>query len=569
MLIGVSAAETVQDCNLTIRSEGRVSGEGYFAARTYLMMPLGVEAKSYGHGSGRIYAERQLLAQSSSHSSPDDNCTEDDYLYDNTSYSSIWMKEDRKITSGPLVMAQGKGYFSDHPLTFQLPVTDVTSITNRDDSNSMHHTIAYSRALAGELEVSIEDYLSESEVQTLNTMKVAENVTAGMTHIGINQLDIDEGADAVMVEEDDMEDDDLVFEMDETYAGTFQIALTAILPDDEDDDEEDDEDDDNNEEKDYLQCCNGSQNAAFQDESDCGQGGPLSGNNVTQELDQIVRGEGYFSAHQYLETPDDLRIEGFGHGSGTIERKWQFLGQNDDNCSLIECLNNNSPDCIIRDHSQMNFNPTIMAMSKGYYADHPLTYKSLSNDATWIKDSVNANSMSHEVKYAHGLSKELGIAIYDIEDDDDDEDDEAHNQGCNATAEPNDRDEITTIMNLSEKVIEGRAYSAFVLSNYPDDEDNGDNNADSIYETIQVDEEYMGTFSIVQNMTFTTPDADYDEDGDGDDEGEDTRPPCFNCGYWNANLYDCCERFQNCIFDCNCTEPKKIDQNNTVWPNAI
>jgi hypothetical protein len=590
MLIGVSAADTVQDGSTTFRSEGSVSGDGYFSYREHLMLPQGVEATSFSYGSGRIYAERQTSTQNSSHSSPDYNCTDEDYQFNNTTISYLWMKEDRKIDYSPIVLAQGRGYFASHPLTFQLPVTDATWAENSDDCNAMEHEVRYAHALTGELEISVEDYVSESDVQLLNKMRAGENITAGMSHIKIDQLDVDdEGDDAVTAEQEEMEDQDLLFQMDETYVGTFQIDLNTTLPDDEGDD-----DDDDDEELDYLPCCNGQ----CQNDSGCSQdGGPLSGDNLTQEMSRAVRGEGYFSSYRYVETPDDLMIESSGSGSGAIQSEWQFTGQSDDdNCSLITCIYGSSPDCVQGENSQMSFRPIVLAMGKGFYEDHPLTYRSLLRDATRVQDNTNVNSMYHEVEHAHGLSKELGIAVYDIGDEDEDDEewsesyegecgsccrrggnDSMNNcgeccQGCgncsyNATAEPPEIDEVITIMNLSEKVIEGRAHTAFsVLSSCAtgeddgdggndgdngDDENGGGGEANTTCAAILLDEDYVGTFSIVQNMTFTTPDADA-EDDDDDDPEEMWLPRC-NCGYWDANLYDYGGWRQDCIFDCNCT----------------
>jgi hypothetical protein len=544
-----------------------VSGEGYFAAYTRLMLPLGVEAKSSGYGSGRIYAEQQTLAQNENQSSQDDNCTctDNDFLYNNTFYGSIWTKYDKRMVYAPVSMEIGRDYFASHPPAFRLPLTDETWMINSDDGNSIQHEVTYSHALVGELEASIEDYQSENDDQAFSTMKVVENVTAGITHLGIVQLDIDDGDDDA-VDDDDDDDGDLVFQMDETYSGNFQTALNTTLPDD--DVADDNDDDDDYEQYSYLPCCSGqSQNAASQDDSGCSQGGPLSDDNVIQELDRTVRGVGYFTADRYLATPYDLEIKGSDHWSGAIEGEWQFTGQSDnDNCSLIACLNNNSPDFVQRDQNQMDFSPVTMAVGEGFYADHPVTCKSLLVDETSIKDNTNANSMSHKVEYAHGLFKELGITVYDIDNDDQDMGEcgsccsgcmngsthicsgcsqEGNNQGCNTTFEPDESDEVTTIMNLSERVTDGKARTAFsLIGSCAGNEDGGESETAGICPAMRMDEDYVGTFSIAQNMTLIIPDAD-----DADDVEETWLPRC-NCGYWDANLHNYGMWRQDCIFNC-------------------
>jgi len=111
-------------------------------------------------------------------------------------------------------------------------------------------------------------------------------------------------------------------------------------------------------------------------------------------------------------------------------------------------------------------------------------------------------------------------------------------------------------MKLSEKVVAGRAHTAFsMLSSCADGEEDAEDGEESICAAIQVGEEYVGTFSIVQNMMFATPDADY-EDDDEDDVVEMWLPRC-NCGYWDANLYDYGGWRQDCIFNCNCTSARE------------
>jgi hypothetical protein len=586
MLIAGGCAETIldiQSSNLTFLSDGIVSGEGYFADHAHLKLPLGVEAKSSRHGSGMIYVKRQTLAQSENQIRQDDNstCTDNDSPYNSMLYSGVWIKDDKRMAYAPIAMKIGQGYFANHPPTFRLPLKDEMWTIDGDDDSSIRNEVAYSHALEGELEASVEDYQSEDDDQALNAMNVEENVTSGMTHLEVVQ-DIDDGDDDAGGDDDDDDDDEggLVFKMDETYSGTFQIALNATLPDDDGDD---DDDDDDNEQDDYLPCCFGqSQNTASQDDGCSSSGAPFPEDNLTQELDLTVRGVGYFAAYRYLATPDDLEIEGSGKGSGAIEGEWQFTGQSDnDNCSLIACLNNNSPDCVQTDQSRMDFGEVTMSVGEGFYADHPVTYKSLLRDETSIKDNINANSMHHEVDYAHGLGKELGITVYDIGDDNDDSNngnqeqekcqsccngcmnDSAHicsgcrregnNQGCNAASGQNDSDEVITIMNLSENVRDGKARTAFSLIGRCAAGEDGESETAGKCAAMRMDEAYVGTFRTVLNMTFTTPDADIDadEDDENDDDVGDEWLSICSFGYRNSSLYDHRGWRQDSIFGCD------------------
>ena len=85
------------------------------------------------------------------------------------------------------------------------------------------------------------------------------------------------------------------------------------------------------------------------------------------------------------------------------------------NSESINCgaYNNNTSALQAKEHNVFAQAPKIIAIGKGYYADHPISYNSQTGQQTWIKSKAVGVSMNHEVSSAHNLSQTLDMSAQD------------------------------------------------------------------------------------------------------------------------------------------------------------
>jgi hypothetical protein len=267
---------------------------------------------------------------------------------------------------------------------------------------------------------------------------------------------------------------------------------------------------------------------------------------MTFAMDQRVRGVGFFSTYRYALMPDVIGTEGplfngaelmkKGHGSGTINTESLFSGEttytntsrlfDKDEGEEIEILKGRDEIEVVdeyeeeatsivalREDSKMTHNPTVMSIGAKYYALHPITFKSLLNDETLVKNRDGFNSLDHMIKDAHGLD----IAL------------DAQSDATNTT------------INVDENLIDGKAYfGALQLAGVPRDEEAEEDTEEEAEgdapilglamkmkawhkPLAEVDADYIGTYHIKNNMTLTT--------SSDEKEFEDSWLPCCFGGY--------------------------------------
>jgi hypothetical protein len=192
----------------------------------------------------------------------------------------------------------------------------------------------------------------------------------------------------------------------------------------------------------------------------------------------------------------------------------------------------------LKEESNMTHNLTAMAIGTNYYALHPITFKSLLNDDTCIKNRDYFNSLNHEIKDAHGLNMVLDAQS----------------------------DAINTTMIVDENLIDGKAhFGALQLVGIPREEEAEDTEGEAEGSTpiqglamkewhkhlVEVDTDFAGTYHIKNNMTLTT--------FEDEREFEDAWLPCCIGGYLDMPI-----NYQRgtigfgsnvkAIFDCSCAK---------------
>jgi len=269
-------------------------------------------------------------------------------------------------------------------------------------------------------------------------------------------------------------------------------------------------------------------------------------NNLTLDMKQSVSGEGYFMSYKYARMPNALGLSGvtsngveakdYSHGSGTIDNEMIMSAESSEKKEGVdeeygqdyqEALS-----CIqLKEDNIMLYSPQAFGFGTGHYAANPIVYSSLLKEKTWIKNRGSATSMHHEVEYAHGLDKELEIAVKDFISED---------------------DPSVSMMNITEDVSAGRAHIGMLQGDpalvTSEDEEENLLVTRSAWRNplVELDEDYVGTFHIEKMLNLTAS-------VDTTEEDYDWLPCCT--GGWDSMSTKDKDGFgasTNGIFDCTC-----------------
>jgi len=229
-----------------------------------------------------------------------------------------------------------------------------------------------------------------------------------------------------------------------------------------------------------------------------------AGYNMTFDFEQSVQGSGYFMTYRYIQlpTPDTgspgqkgPMYKDYAHGSGTIENEMII------NADIVNYVKKDgcyqeweAYSCIsAREDNSMVYSPMRMAIGNGYYARNPILYDSLLKEKTVIKNYRPVTMMHHQVEYAKAVDKEIEILVKDKQYVYDD----PIYQGVGYTW-----------MKISEDVTDGMVDIG-VLQGEPNNmNDTGYDVPESTAwrrPMIEIDEHYVGTFTIEKNMTLEVP----------------------------------------------------------------
>jgi hypothetical protein len=277
--------------------------------------------------------------------------------------------------------------------------------------------------------------------------------------------------------------------------------------------------------------------------------------NTTFNFEQSVQGNGYFMTYMYAKA-GNLAIKNYAHGSGSIDNEATLVTQelNRSSHPYDTDWNDFDQNCIqFKEDVAEVYAPMRIAVGNGYYAANPLDYSSLLKEKTWVKNYRSATSMHHEVEYAHALDKELDITA---------------KEKLNLTYDPVWEGVAYTNMKIVEDVTDGKAHIGILQgsSNFV----NGQMNSVSAKDipissnsawrdpSIEIDEDYWGTYHIEKNMTLEVPYKRVEA-------AEDWLPCCF--GGWDTMNYRDQKGFGKStkgVFDCTCFKAPTQAQ----WPRV-
>jgi hypothetical protein len=270
--------------------------------------------------------------------------------------------------------------------------------------------------------------------------------------------------------------------------------------------------------------------------------------NRTFDFEQSVQGNGYFVTYLYAKA-GAVEVKNYAHGSGSLNSEATLTYQNLDRKThnVYSDYNDFAQDCIqFKEDVAMVYAPMKIAVGNGYYAANPLDYSSLLKEKTWVKNYLAGTSMHHEVEYAHALDKELEIVAKDK---------------TNMTWDPELESVGYTQMKINEDVTDGKAHIGVLQANenYANlmvgDLDNAFLGRKSAWKnpSIEIDEDYWGTYHIEKNMTLEVPYHLIQK-------RDDWLPCCFG-GFTDMNLIDK-KAFKSAtgVFDCTCFKVPTVAQ---------
>jgi hypothetical protein len=262
--------------------------------------------------------------------------------------------------------------------------------------------------------------------------------------------------------------------------------------------------------------------------------------NRTFNFEQSVQGNGYFVTYLYAKA-GHVAMKNYAHGSGSLNSEATLTYQNLDQSThnVYSVYYDFAQDCIqFKEDVSMVYAPMRIAVGTGYYAANPLDYSSLLKEKTWVKNYLAGTSMHHEVEYAHALDKELELVAKDK---------------MNMTWDPELVSVGYTQMKLVEDVTDGKAHIGVLQANSnfaaAITEDLAVSSFKSAWKnpSIEIDEDYWGTYHIEKNMTLEVPYRLIQK-------GEDWLPCCFG-GYLTmptGYLGDAKLKGAVGVFDCTC-----------------
>jgi hypothetical protein len=263
-----------------------------------------------------------------------------------------------------------------------------------------------------------------------------------------------------------------------------------------------------------------------------------------------VQGNGYFVTYLYAKA-GNVALKNYAHGSGSLNSEATLIynSLNRSTHNAYSDYNDFTQDCIqFKEDVSMVYAPMRIAVGTGYYAANPLDYSSLLKEKTWVKNYLAGTSMHHEVEYAHALDKELEIVAKDKR---------------NLTWDPELASVGYTQMKLVEDVTDGKAHIGVLQANknFLDNSNVAQpdyTNTDTLGQfgrlrsawkdpSIEIDEDYWGTYHIEKNMTLEVPYHLIQK-------GEDWLPCCFG-GYLTipaTYMGDSKLKGAKGVFDCTC-----------------
>jgi hypothetical protein len=147
----------------------------------------------------------------------------EDFIKGNSSYnnSSISFIGQNIITSAPVDLSVGSGYYSSHPIAVGSKIGSRTELVNGDSATSMSHEVGFAEDISSRTEYAATSRSSQGEYENTNfattKMQIDETVTNGKVDIGVLS-----GSDGPAWKNP-------AIEIEEEYIGTYHISKNFAI----------------------------------------------------------------------------------------------------------------------------------------------------------------------------------------------------------------------------------------------------------------------------------------------------------------------------------------------------
>jgi hypothetical protein len=151
------------------------------------------------------------------------NLVSNDFINANSSYnnSAIFFVSENKISSAPVDLTPGNGYYSSHPFAIGGGIGSRTELSNANSATSMSHEVSFAQDLSGKREYSATSRSMQSGYENIDhattQMQIDETVTSGKVQIGVLS-----GSDGHAWKNP-------AIEIEEEYIGTYHIAKNFAI----------------------------------------------------------------------------------------------------------------------------------------------------------------------------------------------------------------------------------------------------------------------------------------------------------------------------------------------------
>jgi hypothetical protein len=240
--------------------------------------------------------------------------------------------------------------------------------------------------------------------------------------------------------------------------------------------------------------------------------------NSTFSFEQSVQGNGYFMTYMYAKA-GNLAMKNYAHGSGSVDNEMILSSYEDWHRwhPVAEDWNDYVMSCIqFKEDAAMVYAPMSIAVGTGFYAANPIDYSSLLKEKTWIKNYMAQSSIHHEIEYAHAIDKELEFTA---------------KEKFNHTYDPEVTSVGVTQFKVNEDVTDGKIHFGVLqgaqLVNVLQGQTGDSSTLGSEFwpwnmnslspsvgtmkttawknPSIEIDEDYWGTYHIEKNITLEVP----------------------------------------------------------------
>jgi len=213
-------------------------------------------------------------------------------------------------------------------------------------------------------------------------------------------------------------------------------------------------------------------------------------------FEQDVEGEGYSMVYQKVDT-ETLQLQNYMHGSGTIDAA-TLIYSNQSSSKYYPVINEDvgtygsskakahRGNISFAEQNEMNYAPVAMPYGTGYYEQNPIIYNSKLKEKTCGKSYQEGVSMHHQIEYARGFVKDIGVDLK-----------------C-AESTPEKKGYGLAEMRIDEEVTEGTVHVGELVTA-------GDGSKGWKEPLVEIDENYAGSFKIAKNMKYTTKKSGVDE----------------------------------------------------------